>query len=281
LRIRPILTKRDYREYEKFKKPLFRRLKADLESRTLVFIGYSLSDPNFRAVLDDCRDELGAVSLPLSYAVIKYFTPIQQEYWRDRYNIELIQADAAEFLTWLKETWAAENCVVVPLFERKASEFLRLDLNSRFQKVGDSFYLLRTTDCTGKSNPQQFFRGAEPTWADIRDRFAAPRDAYQAIIEAVFPEFVDPNLEPSSYVITGSAGTGKTTLLYTIAYDLVADFQAAVLVHIPSTPLDCRLIAPLIDRETPRRFVIIVRFASSNSASWQPSTAKSFVKSCR
>ena len=257
-----ILTKRDYREYEKHKKPLFKRLKTDLESRQFLFVGYSLTDPNFRAVLDDCREELGAQTLPLSYAVIKHFTPLQQEYWRDKYNIELIQADAVEFMTMLRDTWISENCTVVPLLERKASEFLRLDQNSRFQKVGDSFYVLRTADCTGQSNPQNFFRGAEPTWADIRDRVPAHRDAYEPLLESLFPEFVDTTLEPSAYVITGPAGTGKTTLLYTVAYDLVADFQAAVLIHISGTPLDSRLIAPLVSTEDPRRFVVVVRYAS-------------------
>jgi tetratricopeptide (TPR) repeat protein len=257
-----ILTKRDYREYETYKKPLFKRLKTDLESRTFLFVGYSLTDPNFRAVLDDCRDELGTKAFPLSYAVIKSFTPIQQQYWREKYNIELIQADAVGFMTMLKDTWISENCIVVPLLQRKASEFLQLDRQTRFQKIGDSFYLLRTADCTGQINPDNFFRGAEPTWADVRDRVPAKRDLYDPILESLFPELLDTRLEPSAYVITGAAGTGKSTLLFTLAYDLVSDFQAAVLIHIPGTPLDSRLISPLVSDDEPRRFVVVVRYAS-------------------
>lgn len=257
-----ILSKKDYREYEKFKKPLFKRLKADLETRTFLFLGYSLMDPNFRAILDDCREELGSQTLPLSYAVIKDFTALQQQYWRDKYNIELIKSDAVEFMTYLKHTWVSEGCAVVPLLERKGSEYLQLNPSTRFQKVGDSFYVLRTTDCTGKSNPQQFFLGGEPTWPDIRDGIAVQRDLYEPILEALWPEFVDTTLEPSAHVIIGAAGTGKTTLLYRIAYDLLVGFQAGVLVHIPGTPLDCRLISPLISEDSPRRFVVVARFAS-------------------
>jgi len=161
-----VLSKRDYREYEKFKKPLFKRLKADLENRTFVFVGYSLTDSNFRAVLDACRDELGSQVLPLSFAVVREFSDIQKQYWRDLYNIELISADSAQFLTSLKETWVHDDCQVVPLLQRKSTEFLRPDSTSRFQKVGDSFYLLRTTDCTGQSDATRFFHGAEPTWAN-------------------------------------------------------------------------------------------------------------------
>jgi hypothetical protein len=64
---RLILTKSDYRFYEEYKRPLFRRLRTDLQNRNFVFIGYGLSDPNFRAILEDCREELGVQTLPLSY----------------------------------------------------------------------------------------------------------------------------------------------------------------------------------------------------------------------
>lgn len=259
---RLILTKKDYREYEKFKKPLFKRLKADLESRTFLFLGYSLSDTNFRSVLDDCREELGAQTLPRSYAVIKHFTSLQQQYWREKYNIELIQADATEFVETLRQTWISEGCTVIPLLQRKAAEYFQLGTQTRFQKIGDSFYLLRTTDCTGKSDPKRFFLGAEPSWADIRDKVPARRDLYEPLIEAMFPELVDVRSDASAYVIIGPAGTGKTTLLYTLAYDLVADFQAGVLIHIPGTPLDTRIVAPLITEDDPRRFVVVVRYSS-------------------
>src|SRR5262249_46315414 len=151
-------TKSDYRFYEEFKLPLFRRLRTDLLSRNFVFVGYSLADPNFRAILEDCRQELGIQHFPLSYAIQHDFSSVQEEFWRDKYNIQLVKADAAEFLVMLKDTWFAENCQVVPLEARKAVEYLDFDDQStRFQKVGDSFYLVRPNDCTGAANPNRFY----------------------------------------------------------------------------------------------------------------------------
>ena len=140
---RLILTKADYRFYEEFKRPLFSRLRTDLSSRNFLFVGYSLSDPNFRGILEDCREQLGVQTLPLSYAVQHAFSPVQEAFWRDKYNIQLIQADATEFLVVLKNTWSAEGCEVIPFLRRKAVEYLNFDPATRFQKVGDSFYLLR------------------------------------------------------------------------------------------------------------------------------------------
>ncbi len=161
---RLILTKSDYRFYEEYKRPLFRRLRTDLLSRNFLFVGYGLSDPNFRAILEDCREELGVQTFPLSYAIQHDFSSVQEAFWRDKYNIQLLRADATEFLVALKDTWFAEGCEVVPFLQRRALEYLNLDPSTRFQKVGDSFYLLRPVDCVGPSNPSAFFRGAEPSW---------------------------------------------------------------------------------------------------------------------
>ena len=140
---RLILTREDYRFYETHRRPLFSRLRKDILSKTFVFIGYSLSDDNFRAILEDCKTELEAVSFPLSFAVKRSFTPTERAFWREKYNIQLIEADAAEFLDQLKNTWIAESFSVVPLLKRKASEYLTVDeATTRFQKVADSFYLV-------------------------------------------------------------------------------------------------------------------------------------------
>ncbi|MHB8503766.1 MAG: SIR2 family NAD-dependent protein deacylase [Candidatus Acidiferrales bacterium] len=77
---RLILTKSDYHFYEEYKKPLFSRLRTDLLSRNFLFVGYSLSDPNFRAILDDCREELGVQTLPFSYAIQHDFSSVQEAF---------------------------------------------------------------------------------------------------------------------------------------------------------------------------------------------------------
>jgi Flp pilus assembly protein TadD len=255
---RLILTQADYRFYEDFKRPLFGRLRTDLLSRNFLFVGYSLSDPNFRAVLEDCRQELGVQAFPLSYAIQHEFSSVQEAFWRDKYNIQLVRADATEFLVLLKDTWLAEKCEVVPFLQRKAVEYLNFDTTTRFQKVGDSFYLMRAGDCTGPSNPSAFFRGAQPTWADVRDRVPPRRDAYETLLEAIYPEIAEPAVGPSAVLVTGSAGTGKTALIRSFAFDIAEAFAVPIFVHVAGTPLDARILTPLISSEKPDRFVVLV-----------------------
>lgn len=259
---RLILTREDYRYYEIHRKSLFRRLERDLSSHTFVFIGYSLSDGNFRAILEDCRNELGARTLPLSFAVRRRFSESEENFWREKYNIQLIASDGSEFLNNLKETWLAQNRSVVPFESRKSKEYLQVEQSTRFRKIAESFYLIRPMDCTGPSDAKLFFRGAEPSWGDIRDKISPRRDAYWTILETLFPELSTPDLPASIYLVTGAAGTGKTTLIRSIAYDLANDFSLPVLVHVPSTPLEARFLSQLVDDKNPKRIIVIVRDAA-------------------
>lgn len=257
---RLILTREDYRHYELHRKPLFKRLERDLISRTFVFIGYSLQDLNFRNILEDCRNELDTNTLPLSFAVLHSFTDVQETFWRDKYNIQLLKSDSAAFLNTLRETWEHQNRSVVPFETRRSKEYIQVDEATRFPKIAESFYHIRVSDCTGPSNAQLFFHGAEPSWADIRDGIAPKREVYWPLLEAFFPELAEPDAPAGAYLVTGAAGTGKTTLIRTIAYELAS--ECIVLAHIPGTPLDARFLSPLVSKEYPQRIVVLVRHAA-------------------
>ncbi len=260
---RLILTREDYKFYEMHRKPLFSRLRKELLSKTFVFVGYSFSDDNFRAILEDCKNEIEAASFPLSFAVKRDFTLTEEVFWKEKYNIQLVEADSAEFLNSLKTTWAAENYSVVPLLKRKATEYLTLDESTtRFQKVGDSFYLIRAADCTGTANTRAFFKGAEASWGMIRDGVAPRRDTYWPLLDSIFSELIEPNVPPSLYLVTGAAGTGKSTLLKTVCYDVSKDFRIPVLMHIPGTPLDTRVLGTLLNPDKLERMLIVIRDAA-------------------
>lgn len=259
---RLILTKGDYRYYKKSREGMFKRLADDLMTRTFVFIGYSMRDPNFREILEDCRNALNIETFPLSYAVRPGFRPAEAEFWREKYNIQLIDTEGQTFLEMLKNTWFTEGHTVLPLDKRKASVYFQADSTTLLPKLTDCYYQLDIDKCIGRSQPKEFFCGAEPTWADIKDGIAPSRDLYWTILDALFEELVNPNSEPAAYLVTGYAGTGKTTLLRTLAFSLAKEFNIPVLIHIAGTPLDVRDIRPFASQVTGKRIILLVHDAA-------------------
>lgn len=259
---RLVLTREDYRYYEEHRRDLFARLSHDLQRRTLVFVGYSLRDPNFRAILDDCRRALGLTKLPLSFAVW-HDVPAQLEtFWRSKYNVQLVATDAGGFMEALRGAWETQHRVVVPLASRSVMQYVSLDPTTHFPKIGDTFYRITPSDIMGASSPAAFFHGAEPTWADVRDRVAPPRDGQSKLATALAREASDSTTPASLYVVTGAAGTGKTTAVRGAVFDLLLDTTAVVVGHIPGTPLALRDLIEVVDANPDARIAVLIRHAS-------------------
>jgi len=259
---RLILTKEDYRHYIEFRKPLFKRLKKDLLNRTFVFVGYSLKDNNFRSILDECRDELGAMAFPLSYVVRPKISNVERTYWKEKYNILLLDSEANRFFEILNKSWGAQERKIIPLDVRRSKEYELADISTRFQKIGNSFYVIDPDNCVGASNPGLFYKGAEPRWGDIREKIAPNRDIYWSLMDAIFSDLTNPENIPDAFLVTGAAGTGKTSLIHNLAFDLSKEYKIPVLMHISGTPLDINLLGPLVDQKDLKRIIVIVKNAA-------------------
>lgn len=258
---RLILTKDDYRFYEAHRRPLFRRLKSDLSTKTVLFVGYSFRDPNFRAIINDCREELDIGALPLSFAVRKGGSPVEDAFWREKHNVDVIDADACDFLLRLSDTWKTQPRTVVSFAERSSRNYGCVDETTSFQRIGGIFYQVHPHECTGVNNAELFFRGASPNWGTIRDGIPPERDAYWTLMEYLFADIAEPKAHASAYLVTGHAGTGKTTLIRSVAYAITKDFSVPVLVHVTGTPLDIRVLGPLRGESDVNRIIIIVHHA--------------------
>lgn len=252
------LTRSDYRQYDDYRKPLFKRLERDILNRTFLFAGYGLRDSNFKDILEDCKDNLKNKTLPQSFAIKKEFDDQEAIFWQDKYNIQLIQAECTSFLQDVLQTWNTKHYSIIPLQERRIKVYFQLDEITSFPKIGESFYSLDPECSFGKSNPKAFYYGGEPTWGDIANKIAPERDVYWNVYETLFHELSEPSSPSSVYLITGHAGTGKTTLLYTLACSLAKEFDLPVLIHIPDTPLDINVIKPLIGT---KRIIIVIKHA--------------------
>lgn len=261
---RLILTKEDFRFYEKHRKRLFRRLELELSRKTFVFIGYSLADNNLAAILDDCIAEAEHEGLPLSFSIRPGFKDVEESHYKRKYNLQLIDADGAKFLRLLKETWDEQKRSIVPFEHRKTGTYLDNEKESYFDKLAESFYKLSRTNCTGKSDATRFFSGGVPRWSDIRDQIAPRRDVYWSLLDTLLTELTQPSMPPTCYLVTGAAGTGKTTLIRTLAFDIAKDSTISAYIHIPGTPFDVGALASVVKDGGSERIVVFIDHAADD-----------------
>ena len=73
---------------------MFANLRHDLANGSFLFVGFSLSDPNFNLIHDDIRESLGMMA-PVSYTVQGQHDPVKERYltsldvntvWLDGWN---------------------------------------------------------------------------------------------------------------------------------------------------------------------------------------------------
>lgn len=258
---RLVLTPEDYRSSEENRRTLFSRLRRDLLNKAFLFVGYGFRDNNLRQVLDEVRYTLGTDHLPPSFALRKGFSRSELEYWKDKYNVQLIDEDAAEFMSLLADQYDKSE-------HRAFDSTTKLTLAGAdgqysFNTIGGSFQLVAPEAVVGSSNAQLFFKGGSYTWADARDGIAPARDDYWTLMEYLFADFANPTSSPTAYLVSGAAGTGKSTLCRSIAYDIAKDFGLNVLVHVPGAPLDASAIGSVVSVENPQRIVVFVKDAGS------------------
>jgi hypothetical protein len=74
-----VLTRTDYSRSRAERRTMFDALRSDMRSSTFLYLGFSLTDPNFNLLLDDVRDTLG-MNAPVSYAVQSDRDPVKDRY---------------------------------------------------------------------------------------------------------------------------------------------------------------------------------------------------------
>lgn len=101
-----VVTERDYEEFFERLPNLVDMLLYYFATRTFLFVGYSLGDPNFRRmymqVTRQLRDRYGRVFRPIAYANQLRSSDYERTFWR-HHNLRIIDEDATIFLERLAE----------------------------------------------------------------------------------------------------------------------------------------------------------------------------------
>lgn len=91
-----IITKKHYLSFSQKHKSMITRLESMLQNRSVLFLGYSVDDPDVRLILDSILEQipLGKVS----YAVFRSISPHEKDRLEKDYKIKVIQTELKQFV---------------------------------------------------------------------------------------------------------------------------------------------------------------------------------------
>ncbi len=226
-----VLSGADLRRTGDARRVILKRL-ADLQrAHTWLFVGYSFRDDVIIELLHDLKNAIGEHQLRWSYAVLPHVTEYDRDFLR-QFKISAIDLKAGPFFQLLdkrKNRFSPPSALGAakskPLEMVAASpQFPALD--RQFEVVGLRHF--------GTPTPASFYRGDSPGWADLEAGLDVRReqaDELEGLTRGLLEQArTVEHGRTRALVITGSAGTGKSTLLRRLVYDLYASTGIVLLV---------------------------------------------------
>lgn len=236
-----LITEDDYALFREKRRMMFELVKAEFAKSTVLYLGYSNEDPNWRTVLEELRSEFQGRELPQSFRVSPSTDPLDTEILASK-GITTIVATTDEFVS------AARQAVNPVAIDHAAIERLRgmvpSDLHQLYatsaaavSRLMSSWEYVNQARFDAPPNTQQFLAGDLPNWAVVGNQIPFKRDIEDAIFEHLLDCVTDPRSSQSVIMLLSPAGYGNSTLLMSIAARLVRERVGPVFFHRRGTPL--------------------------------------------
>lgn len=258
-----ILTIDQYSQYEQRRRRLFNQLYEWAFEHVIVFIGYSLNDPDLRKLLLKIAENAGE-RRPRYYAVAPGIDAIQTRFWEGK-KITCINASFSGFMKTLDRS-------ISSTFRGLKVDFSKLThpLEERFSVGGSSLSercrrfleveVEYVKECIRQPlvKPRDFYRGFDLGWAGVEQGL----DVNRRLADEILSDMVLDNPSKSSNgptitLIRAHAGAGKSTLLRRIAWDATHDYDKLCLFLQPHGLIDLQSIAEIQNRVQERIFLFV------------------------
>ena len=245
-----ILTTDNYIAHRQGRGRIFDHLKNWAYEYPFIFIGYSLQDPDIRAIIL----ELTAVPniRPRYYFVAPHQDEIAVRFWETK-KITMLHGSFDAFMQELNASipavWRAlpiaASPTTHPISQKFAQHNVSLSRNCLQFLESDVDYVKTIT--TESVAPEDFYKGYNKEWSAIEQKLDVPRILGDSIISDII--LAEQSNKPKSVemiLIKAHAGAGKTILLRRIAWDSAHDYDALCLFLKPSGSLNTAALQEII-----------------------------------
>jgi tetratricopeptide (TPR) repeat protein len=238
-----ILTPDQYIDHKNSRERLFNKLLEECYSFTFIFVGYSFSDHDIRAILHLIEQE--KEGRPRFYLVGPMIKDVEMAYWEGK-KISSLKMSFKEFLEEIdnkipllsrqvaKITPVYSNPIyshfIVPLDDINISPGLTTFINNDIDFVNASISSTNTS-------PKEFYKGYFFNWDPIIKNLDARRKVAENIIYERILEDRYANIDAGAFfiLIQGHAGSGKSVMLKRIAWEAAVSFNKFCIFLKPNT----------------------------------------------
>lgn len=227
-----IVTNDDYAMFRERRRMLFELLKKESATSTILYIGYSNQDPNWKLIYSEMQEDFYPSSLPIAYRIAPETDPLEREILKSK-NIDTLDSTLSVFVHAAKQVLSKVDLDVDRIRELRST--IPPDLVNAFDKSPAAVSrLLSSWQYVNQAlfheipNVSSFLRGDRANWALIADDIPFERDIQEELYEDLLDYATSGATTPTVKVLLASAGYGVTTLSMVLAFSLVREKAGAV-----------------------------------------------------
>lgn len=217
-----VFSMTEYAFNSKFINPWMTVLSQTLATESFIISGTSLAEPDLEYYLSHRSQVSGRQDRGPSILVEPFPDAITENDCK-RHGLVLVKATLLDFLTWLQSTLGEPpslETIVLPSAEGVFSKDIPALTKISFFSAVD---IVRPVAASQKGVESGFFFGQSPSWQDLESDLDVATSGTSGLIKKI-NYFLDGRSPLSNIIlVTAEPGTGKSTNLRRIAYDLAKD----------------------------------------------------------
>jgi len=220
------LSRGDYTRKLRHRGGLFRSIYDFAKDGTIIYVGYSFGDQIARDVIDEVVDEVGSDRLPWAWAVLPDWDSATEQILRQR-KILPLRMTFDQFVAKITEMPEDSSAITATRYKQVTAMGVTLDISDADAKMyARQFEFLHDqigseeikNDVAAK---RSFLEGKACRWLGITRGWAFTRTAESRLYDRLLRYLkAPPESEPPVIMLTGPAGSGKTTLAYMVAHKI-------------------------------------------------------------
>ncbi len=258
-----VLSRSDYNRALLRRREYFKILADFVKNGSLVFIGYSFGDRIVFDVIDELIDIYGRDRLPWSYALFQNLDEMdnkKQAMFSSR-KIIPVECSFEAFFQFLSQNYNQAKTRTYSKQRVLRCKNKELIINDQeYRQYTEVFNILHEDNVTqDPGEKEKFYMGANKSWGAFKKNWDFQRDLYispeysinhnECLKDRIFNELNKVDIDKNKVILLkGMAGTGKTTTLKRIAFDIYKSGEAAVIMmNQNKTTFDYKLISTFIE----------------------------------